>query len=125
MSGILKIKRVYEAESSEDGKRILADRLWPRGISKARADIFEWPKQAAPETAERKAFHEGKETFDQFEQHYLQFLNDSQEAARLKEEVLALLKEGNVTLVYGSKNPDENNAIVLKRWIESDHQKAE
>lgn len=114
----LKIKRVYAPESEDDGYRILVDRLWPRGESKVKADLGEWAKQAAPSADLRKAFHSHSEDFEAFRKDYLAQLNASDEAKALKAEVLDKLKTGNVTLVYGSKDEHENNAVVLKDWIE-------
>lgn len=118
MSGILKIKRIYEPEEADDGKRILVDRLWPRGISKLRADLYEWHKDSAPENEERKSFHDGKEDFEQFKEHYLAWLNQSEEAEALAAEIESLLAQSNVTLLFGAKDQEHNNAVVLKEWLE-------
>ncbi|WP_289220781.1 DUF488 domain-containing protein [Ileibacterium valens] len=117
--GILKIKRIYEPESPDDGYRILVDRLWPRGESKLKADLDEWAKQAAPSSEERKQFHQGNESFEQFKEAYLSELNQSEDARELKKEIMEKLNQENVTLLYGSKNKNENNAIVLMEWLKA------
>ena len=114
----LQIKRAYFPESPEDGYRILVDRLWPRGMSKVKMDLYEWDKQIAPDNEERKAFHDGQEDFETFKKDYLEELNQNPEAAGFVDEVADLLKKGNVTLLYGSKDTEHNNAAVLKEWLE-------
>lgn len=114
----LKIKRVYDPEDKEaDGVRILVDRLWPRGESKAKADLFEWEKVIAPTNELRKAFHDGTISFKDFAEKYLSELNANPEAAGFAGEVKKLLNDSNVTFLYASKNREENNAVVLRDWI--------
>ena len=113
----IKIKRIYEKTEKEDGCRILVDRLWPRGIAKEKADIITWNKEIAPSEEIRKAFHQAKITFTEFERSYLEELNLSEEAWIQKKACKKRLLEENVTLVYASKNQSENNAVVLKKWI--------
>lgn len=117
MTGELRVRRVYEPVQAEDGTRILADRLWPRGESKAKAALDQWAKEAAPSSQERKAFHDHQEDYETFRAHYLQELDRSDAARALKTEVLEKLKTGNVTLLYGSRDQDHNNARVLRDWI--------
>ena len=114
----LQIKRAYFPESPEDGYRILVDRLWPRGMSKVKMDLYEWDKQIAPDNEERKAFHDGQEDFETFKKDYLEELNQNPETAGFVNEVADLLQKGNVTLIYGSKDTEHNNAVVLKEWLE-------
>lgn len=114
----LKIRRSYEQESPEDGSRILVDRLWPRGESKASADLTEWDKTIAPESGLRKAFHDGQLSFAEFRNKYLAQLDDSEEAEAFVNHVKELLAQGNVTLLYASKDEVHNNAVVLKEWLE-------
>ena len=90
----LKIKRVYEAPSLDDGVRILVDRLWPRGIKKEDAHIDFWDKEIAPSTELREWFGHKPELFEE------------------------LLKTKNVTLVYGAKDTKDNQAVVLKKVID-------
>lgn len=114
----IQIKRAYEPAQESDGYRILADRLWPRGVSKTKAALEEWDKNDAPSAELRKKFHEGAEDFETFRQDYFNELDHSSDAASLAQEVRDLLKSRNVTLVYSSKDPVHNNAVVLKEWLE-------
>lgn len=113
----LKIKRSYEPEEPDDGARILVDRLWPRGESKVRADLTEWDKVIAPASELRKAFHQGTIPYERFKQEYLQQLDHSAEAEAFAAHIRDLLEKGNVTLLYASKNPEQNNAVVLQEWL--------
>ena len=107
----IRIKRVYEEPSHEDGKRILVDRLWPRGLSKEKASVDLWLKDIAPSTELRKWFAHDPSKWDEFKQRYLSELKENSEAVQtLKEE----LKKGQVTLVYGAKDEEHNDALVLQ-----------
>lgn len=107
----IKIKRVYAEPSDEDGKRILVDRLWPRGLSKEKAQVDLWLKEIAPSTQLRKWFDHDPSKWAEFKQRYLIELQANGEAVQaLKEE----LKKGSVTLVYGAKDEEHNDAIVLQ-----------
>ena len=107
----IRIKRVYEQPSHEDGKRILVDRLWPRGLSKEKASVDLWLKDIAPSTELRKWFAHDPSKWDEFKQRYLSELKENSEAVQtLKEE----LKKGQVTLVYAAKDEEHNDALVLQ-----------
>ena len=107
----IRIKRVYEQPSHEDGKRILVDRLWPRGLSKEKASVDLWLKDIAPSTELRKWFDHDPSKWDEFKQRYLSELKENSEAVQtLKEE----LKKGQVTLVYAAKDEEHNDALVLQ-----------
>ena len=107
----IRIKRVYEQPSHEDGKRILVDRLWPRGLSKEKASVDLWLKDIAPSTELRKWFDHDPSKWAEFKQRYLHELKDNSEAVQvLKDE----LKQGQVTLVYAAKDEEHNDALVLQ-----------
>ncbi len=107
----IRIKRVYEQPSHEDGKRILVDRLWPRGLSKEKASVDLWLKDIAPSTELRKWFDHDPSKWAEFKQRYLSELKENSEAVQtLKEE----LKKGQVTLVYAAKDEEHNDALVLQ-----------
>ena len=107
----IRIKRVYEQPSHEDGKRILVDRLWPRGLSKEKASVDLWLKDIAPSTELRKWFDHDPSKWDEFKQRYLSELKENSEAVQtLREE----LKKGQVTLVYAAKDEEHNDALVLQ-----------
>lgn len=111
----LKIKRVYEAPSLDDGVRILVDRLWPRGIKKEDAHIDFWDKEIAPSTELREWFGHKPKLFEEFSKKYMQELKNHED--RLKE-IKEMLKTKNVTLVYGAKDTKDNQAVVLKKVID-------
>ncbi len=107
----IKIKRVYAEPNHEDGKRILVDRLWPRGLAKEKASVDLWLKDIAPSTELRKWFGHDPGKWDEFKKRYLSELKENSEAIQtLRDE----LKKGKVTLVYGAKDEEHNDAVVLQ-----------
>jgi len=110
----IRIKRVYEPSEKEDGTRILVDRLWPRGLTKAKADVHLWLKEIAPSTELRKWFGHDADKWVEFKTRYRAELkgNDGQ-VALLKEKI----KKGVVTLVYGAKDEAHNEAVVLQEFL--------
>jgi len=110
----LKIKRVYEKPGKEDGKRILVDRLWPRGLTKEKARIDLWLKDIAPTTELRKWFGHDPKKWKTFQAKYQQELNNNKEQVSILYEQL---NKGVVTLVYGAKDEEHNEALVLKEWL--------
>ena len=116
MMTVIKIKRAYEEPGPEDGRRILVDKFWPRGLSKEDAKIDAWLKEIAPSDSLREDFHESHD-FSSFKSRYKKQLQADirQEACR---KILAQAQEGHVTLVFSSKNEEENNAVVLKEFLE-------
>jgi uncharacterized protein YeaO (DUF488 family) len=110
----IKIKRVYQEPDHADGMRILVDRLWPRGLTKERARVDLWLKDIAPSTELRKWFSHDPEKWPEFQTRYHQELKS-------KGDQLALLKEkathGSVTLLYGAKDEEHNEAVVLQALL--------
>ena len=104
------IKRAYEPPSPKDGTRILVDRLWPRGLSKAKAALDGWAKEVAPSTALRKQFNHRPERFAEFTKHYRAELKHNPAVDELR----AL--KGKVTLIYGARDPAINHAVVLAKF---------
>ena len=109
----LAIKRVYEAPAQSDGIRILVDRLWPRGISKVRAQLDDWMKDIAPSPKLRIWFNHEPEKFGEFSRLYREELEGNAGVQKIRE----MLKTKNVTLVYAAKDPMVNHAIVLRHVI--------
>ena len=110
----IKIKRVYEKPAKEDGKRILVDRLWPRGLTKRKASVDLWLKEVAPTTELRKWFGHDPDKWKEFRKRYHQELKKNKgQVSLLKEQV----KKGVVTLVYGAKDEVHNEVLVLKEWF--------
>lgn len=112
----IKIKRIYDEPSSNDGYRILVDRLWPRGISKEKAAIDEWNKDLAPSTELRKWFHHAAVLFDLFEEKYRNELSEQTTAIK---HVMEINKHRDISLLYGTKDPNINHAIVLLDVIQN------
>jgi uncharacterized protein YeaO (DUF488 family) len=105
------IKRAYDPPSSQDGTRILVDRLWPRGISKRKAALDGWMKDVAPSPALRQWFGHEPERFKEFAKRYRAELKDNPALAALRG------LKGKVTLVYGARDPKVNHAIVLAKVL--------
>lgn len=113
---VIQIKRVYENSEPSEGKRILIDRLWPRGLTKEKAKVELWIKDIAPSTELRKWFNHEPAKWPEFQKRYRRELDDNQEAvSKLRKEA----KEGSVTLVYGAKDQLHNDAVVLKAYLEN------
>jgi uncharacterized protein YeaO (DUF488 family) len=112
----IKIKRVYESPSENDGFRILVDRLWPRGISKEKAKIDFWPKELAPSTVLRHWYGHEPEKWPEFKSRYFAELDGNPE---LLNDLMEHVRRGKVTFVYSSKEQKLNNAVALKEYIES------
>lgn len=113
--GILKIKRIYDTPSHDDGIRIFIDRLWARGVTKERAKLDYWFKDVAPSNDLRKWFNHEPEKFDEFAQKYREELNYTNEEIK---KIKTLLKTHNVTLIYAAKSSTINHARVLMEYIE-------
>ncbi|MFK7896081.1 MAG: DUF488 domain-containing protein [Myxococcota bacterium] len=112
----LQTKRIYEAAARGDGKRILIDRLWPRGVSKEKAAIDFWAKEAAPSTELRKWYQHTPEKWPAFQQRYFAELEAQPEIVAELESELA---SGINTIVFGSKELVQNNATALILFLES------
>jgi uncharacterized protein YeaO (DUF488 family) len=107
----VRLKRAYETPDREDGRRILVDRLWPRGLSKADAAIDEWLKDLAPSTELRKWFGHDPDRWGEFRRRYTGEIHGHAELlAHLRE----LVREGPVTLIYSAHDEVHNDAIVLR-----------
>jgi uncharacterized protein YeaO (DUF488 family) len=110
----LQIKRVYDEPSETDGKRILIDRLWPRGVSKAKAKVDLWLKAIAPSTPLRQWFGHDPGKWEEFKKRYKDELDHNREAVA---QLRALMAKEKVTLVYGAKNQEHNDAVVLQEYL--------
>lgn len=105
----ISIRRVYDPAQKDEGKRILVDRLWPRGISKEAAHIDLWLKEVAPSTELRKWFSHDPEKWEEFKKRYSLELAGNPAMAELRD----LAKKGPICLLYGARDHDHNQAIVL------------
>ena len=106
---MIRTKRVYEPPASEDGTRVLVDRLWPRGLSKDEARIDWWARELAPSDKLRRWFGHSPPRFRQFVERYKLELNSGEAAARLR----ALAARQTLTLVYAARDERHNNARAL------------
>jgi uncharacterized protein YeaO (DUF488 family) len=107
----IKIRRVYEEPSPDDGTRILVDRLWPRGLKKEAAAVDHWFKDVAPSNELRKWFGHDASRWDEFRRRYAAELHEHRdELAQIRE----LARHGPVTLVYAARDEAHNNAVVLR-----------
>lgn len=112
---MIKLKRVYESPSPQDGLRVLVDRLWPRGLTKELAAVDLWVKDLAPSTELRKWFGHDPARWKQFQIRYRKELQETSEALQLLKQKS---DERTVTLVYGARDKEHNEALVLKRFLE-------
>ncbi len=110
---LLGIKRIYEKVEVTDGMRILVDRLWPRGVKKSTAHIDKWMKEVAPSNELRLWFNHEPEKWEEFRKRYEAEL----EGNKALEELVALAKGGDVTLVYAAQDTGRNNAVVLSETV--------
>lgn len=111
----VRVKRVYESPAPEDGYRVLVDRLWPRGLTKAAAGVDLWLKEVAPSTELRRWFHANLDQWPEFRERYVAQVM----ANPALDELRAVVKEhagrggGGVTLLYAAKSEDRNHALIL------------
>jgi uncharacterized protein YeaO (DUF488 family) len=110
---MLRIKRAYEPPASEDGLRVLVDRLWPRGLSKEAAAIDEWLKDIAPSAELRRWFGHDPERWAEFNARYRRELSSAQRSAALERLRDAARTRGSVTLLFAARDTTHNHASVL------------
>lgn len=114
MTRAIAVKRVYEEPEPSDGRRILVDRLWPRGLSKEKAKVDLWLKEVAPSNELRKWFAHDATKWVEFQKRYAEELKaDPGPLATLKHEV----KKGPVTLLYGAHDEEHNQAVALVKML--------
>jgi uncharacterized protein YeaO (DUF488 family) len=111
----IKTKRIYEPSDKDDGTRILVDRLWPRGLTKERAHIDLWLTEIAPSTELRRWFAHDPEKWTRFRRRY-------ETEIRKHDDLIGMLKDiarrGTLTLLYGARDENHNEALVLKQFLE-------
>jgi len=108
----IRIKRVYDPPARADGRLVLVDRLWPRGLKKAEAAIDLWLKEVAPSTALRRWFDHDPARWDEFRRRYAKELDDNRGAL-----APLLAADGTITLLYSAHDPAHNNAVALAAWL--------
>ena len=112
----VKLKRAYEAAGPDDGFRILVDRLWPRGVSRDAARIDLWRKEIAPSAELRKGFGHDPSKWKDFRDRYFRELDNNSVALG---ELITHMRRGTVTLVYGAKDQEHNDAVALKEYLDA------
>ncbi len=113
----IQIKRIYEPAQESDGLRLLVDRLWPRGVSKEKAQLDGWLKELAPSDQLRRWFGHKAEHFAEFSLLYRSELDASAQAQAAMREILLQSANTPVTLLYGAKDPQINHAVVLGAYL--------
>jgi uncharacterized protein YeaO (DUF488 family) len=116
----VRLRRVYDDPSPEDGVRLLVDRVWPRGISKSAARLDEWLKDVAPSTELRRWYGHRVERFTEFRRRYLAELKDPNRAVAL-DHLRTVLREGPVTLLTATRDVAHSHAAVLADVLRRDH----
>ena len=107
----LRLKRAYESAEPGDGVRLLIDRLWPRGVSKAKAALDDWLKEIAPSTELRQWFSHDPDRWPEFQRRYRAELREHAEEL---DRIRAMAKKHTVTLVYSAHDEEHNDAVVLR-----------
>lgn len=111
---MIKIKRIYDPPAEDDGFRILVDRLWPRGLTKEKAKLDLWLKEIAPSDQLRKWYSHDPKKWAEFRKRYFKDLGTKREMVN---QIVQNMNEGDVTLLYSSKEEKLNNAVALKEYI--------
>jgi uncharacterized protein YeaO (DUF488 family) len=112
--GDIRVRRVYDLPGAEDGARVLADRLWPRGMRKEAADLTLWLKEIAPSDELRRWYHRDMTQWQEFARRYRAELDRSEAAVK---RLLGLIRSGTVTLLYAAREAEHNHAIVLAEYM--------
>jgi uncharacterized protein YeaO (DUF488 family) len=111
---MIRIKRVYDPPARGDGRRVLVERLWPRGMKKESLAADAWMRDAAPTTALRKWFGHREERWEEFQRRYRDELDANPDGWR---PLVAASKRGNVTLLYSAHDSLHNGALVLREYL--------
>jgi len=111
------IQRIYDDKGQVSATRVLVDRVWPRGISKDEADLDHWYKEIAPSTELRKWFGHDPKLWAAFKQKYRKELTDDDKREKLGE-LAEMARSGGLVLLYGARDDEHNQAVVLREVIE-------
>ncbi|MFD2705241.1 DUF488 domain-containing protein [Salibacterium lacus] len=114
----VQLKRIYEKTDKQDGYRVLVDKVWPRGISKDKAELDDWAKEVPPSASLRKWFNHEKEKFEAFAGYYDEELQNDENAQQKINELADKAALNTVTLLFAAKDETYNHAVLLKQWIE-------
>ena len=111
---MIRIKRTYEPRARGDGRRILVERLWPRGMKKEALQMYAWMKEVAPSTQLRKWFGHRPERWQEFRRRYKKELRTNPDAWS---SILDVSKRGTLTLLYSAHDLEHNGAVVLREYL--------
>lgn len=114
---MMKIKRIYDLPSGDDGERFLVERLWPRGLAREAAHLTDWLKDLAPSPELRQWFGHDPQRWGEFQRRYEDELGVPEKQAWLRQ-LADKARQGTVTLVFAARDTEHNSAIVLKNLIE-------
>lgn len=114
---MVRIKRAYEPAASRDGVRVLVDRVWPRGITKDKARIRKWMRELAPSGQLCKFFGHAPAKWEEFRRRYRKELGRKQ-AREMLDELVSISARGTLTLVYGARDTEHNQAAVIKEVLD-------
>jgi uncharacterized protein YeaO (DUF488 family) len=114
---MIRIKRAYEPPADEDGERVLVDRVWPRGLTKERLKVDAWLRDIAPSTTLRKWFAHDPARWSEFRRRYRDELK-TPEQRELLDDLAVRARGRRLTLVYGAKDEEHNQAVVLRDALE-------
>lgn len=115
----IRIERIYQPASADDGYRVLVDRLWPRGISKEKAALDEWLREVAPSNELRHWFNHEASRWEEFQQRYRTELASGEAAAGLEQLRQLASAQPVLTLLYAAHDEAHNNAVVLRELLQS------
>ena len=110
---LVSVKRIYDKPSITDGKRILVDRLWPRGVKRSTSNVDMWFKEIAPSDDLRQWFHENPDKWVEFKKKYKKELDGSKHFV----EMVHIVRTNDVTMLYASKDDKHNNAVALEEFL--------
>jgi len=110
----VRVKRAYDPAAANDGWRVLVDRVWPRGVRKEELDLDAWRRELAPSSDLRRWFHADRERWPDFRERYFRELDAGDGAV---DALCERVRRGRVTLVYGSRDPQRNNAVALREYL--------
>ena len=112
---MIRLKRAYEDAATDDGRRVLVERLWPRGVTKEKAALDLWLKDVAPSRDLRTWFGHDPAKWPEFRRRYREELDGREDEVA---QLMDLSREGTVTFVYGARDEEHNAAVVLKEYVE-------
>jgi len=110
----IKIKRMHDPVETDDGFRVLVDKIWPRGVTKAQAHINLWLREIAPSSDLRRWFSHDPAKWEEFKKRYFEELEEKPEVVS---RLLKIIAEGPVTLLYSAREREYNQAVALKEYL--------